>query len=113
MERRWTTRTKLAVDVDLAVNGEGHIVCKTSDIGLGGAYVTHAYGALPNGENVELIFRLNGSPTLEEHKIRAKVVRSTADGVGLMFRDFDAVAFRSLQKVMKIKENASTTQLQE
>jgi hypothetical protein len=35
------------------------------------------------------------------HKLSARVVRHTENGVGLMFRDFDTSAFRALQEIMK------------
>ena len=101
MERRWTTRTKLDVDVDVLFSGGASMSCKTANIGLGGVYLSSNDSQLEKGESVELTFKLDESHNSEACKLRAKVVRLTERGVGLMFKDFDAVAFRSLQKVMK------------
>lgn len=106
MERRWTTRTKLALTVEVACEGGRILRCTTEDIGLGGVFVNAPTTAIPEGQNVELIFSLPANSAPEEHKLRAKVVRATDAGVGLMFRDFDATAFRSLQRVMRARELA-------
>lgn len=106
MERRWTTRTRLCVDVDIANADGGVLRCTTQDIGLGGVYVAVPRAQLSEGQNVELTFRLAQSVTTEEHKLRARVVRTNHGGAGLMFRDFDANAFRSLQRVMRARDSA-------
>jgi len=101
MERRWTTRTKLNIDVDALLNDEAPIQCKTGDIGLGGVYLNFlADSHLAMGDTVELTFKLH-TPQSGACKLKAKVVRLTEQGAGLMFKDFDAIAFRSLQQVMK------------
>ncbi len=105
MERRWTTRTRLGIDVQVAYDGGELKGCRTRDIGLGGVYVTSA-DPLPVGQFVELTFDVPVGGEDEQPRIRAKVVRSANEGMGLMFRDFDATAFRSLQRVMKIKDSA-------
>ncbi|TPW18007.1 MAG: hypothetical protein FD130_440, partial [Halothiobacillaceae bacterium] len=77
--------------------------CRTRDIGLGGVYLEAGSGLLESGETVELLFKLPSASSEELHTLRAKVVRITEGGAGLMFRDFDAIAFRSLQKVMRAR----------
>ena len=106
MERRWTERTSINVPVDLSYAGERTEECRTRDIGLGGVFVE-----LPKEVNldeetpVELTFKLGTSPHLTKHRINARVVRVSGDGVGMMFRDFDAIAFRSLQEVLLYNQN--------
>ena len=106
MERRWTERTSMNIPVDLAYAGEQTEECRTRDIGLGGVFVE-----LPKDVNiasetpVELTFKLGASPNLTKHRINARVVRVTEDGIGMMFRDFDAIAFRSLQEVLLYNQN--------
>ena len=106
MERRWTERTSINVPVDLAYAGIQTEECRTRDIGLGGVFVE-----LPKEVNlaadtpVELTFKLGTAPQLTKHRINARVVRVTGDGVGMMFRDFDAIAFRSLQEVLLYNQN--------
>lgn len=111
MERRWTTRRKLGLDVDVVFDGGGVQNCYTHDIGLGGVFVKTGERALPGDLPVELHFKLRGPTEIEEHTIRAKVVRLVPGGAGLMFRDFDAGAFRSLQRVLKVREVADTVVL--
>ena len=110
MERRWTERTSINVPVDLSYGGLQTEDCRTRDIGLGGVFIE-----LPTEANiaaemaVELTFKLGASPNLTKHRINARVVRVTEDGVGMMFRDFDAIAFRSLQEVLLYNQNKMPT----
>ena len=106
MERRWTTRTRVCLDVDI-IHDSGSVHCTTQDIGLGGMYVALPRASLSEGQNVEVAFHLTQSASVEEHKLRARVVRTSHGGAGLMFRDFDANAFRSLQRVMRVRESAT------
>ena len=105
MERRWTERTPIDVPVDLNFSGIQSGEYRTRDIGLGGVYVV-----LPSEVNigaetpVELTFKLGSGAQLTKHRINARVVRVGQDGVGMMFRDFDAGAFRSLQEVLRYKQ---------
>ncbi len=106
MERRWTERTSINVPVDLAYAGAQAEECRTRDIGLGGVFVE-----LPDTVNitadtaVEVTFKLGTAPNITKHRINARVVRVSEDGVGMMFRDFDAIAFRSLQEVLLYNQN--------
>ncbi|MEQ6342708.1 MAG: PilZ domain-containing protein [Gammaproteobacteria bacterium] len=104
MERRWTARAPIYLDVGLFFHGQEISVCKTRDIGLGGVFLESAQPLLPKEAQVELIFMLGSGEQRIKHKIRAKVARLTEEGMGLVFRDFDATAFRSLQEVMRHKE---------
>ncbi len=107
MERRWTARTKLDIDVDVLLNNNVSIQCKTGDIGLGGVYLNFLSSTpVSKGDTVELTFKLNLHRN-EACKLRAKVIRLTEQGAGLMFKDFDAIAFRSLQQVMKAPSKVS------
>lgn len=105
MERRWTERTPIDVPVDLFYAGIQTGECRTRDIGLGGVFVE-----LPGEANlaeetpVELTFKLGSGAHLTKHRIHARVVRVDSDGVGMIFHDFDAGAFRSLQEVLKHKK---------
>jgi hypothetical protein len=103
-ERRWTERTPLNVAVDLAYAGTQAGEYRTRDIGLGGVFVELPKATdLVTETPVELIFKLGEGERLTKHRINARVVRVTDDGIGMMFRDFDASAFRSLQEVLRYK----------
>lgn len=107
MERRWTIRTKMRLNVEIAAEGGSHLQCATEDVGLGGVYVTPMVTGLVAGQNVEITFRLGATGATELHSLRAKVVRADEKGVGLMFREFDANSFRSLQRVMRQRNAVS------
>lgn len=104
IERRWTTRTPINLDVEVLSHGAGIAACKALDIGLGGVFLKINPDEIPPDSNVELFFVLGAGESRIKHKIKAKVVRSTPHGMGLMFRDFDATAFRSLQEVLHYKD---------
>ena len=108
MERRWTTRTEINVGLEITSSGKVISNCEAKDIGLGGAYILTKGSNLNEGSDVELNFKLDSQDEGSEHVIRAKVVRLYKDGAGLMFKDFDAVAFRVLQKVIKTYGAAPT-----
>jgi hypothetical protein len=103
IENRWSQRRSLDMDVEILLHGSviGHT--RTRDVGLGGVFLFLDKGEhLSPEEDVDLMF-MSGeqSGSRARHKLRARVVRHTAEGVGLMFRDFDTSAFRALQEVMK------------
>jgi hypothetical protein len=105
MERRWTERTPINVPVDLTFSGMQTGEYRTRDIGLGGVYIMMpGEGNIVQETPVELTFKLGSGERLTKHRINARVVRVGADGVGMMFRDFDAGAFRSLQEVLRYKQ---------
>ena len=106
MEQRWSTRSRIALDVDLVYEGSERKGCRTRDIGLGGVFLEISRDVPPKDATVELTFRL-GKDDNTRHKIKAKVVRVSHDGVGLMFRDFDARAFRSLKELIHYTQGSS------
>ena len=106
MERRWTERTPINVPVDLTYAGMQSGEYRTRDIGLGGVYIVMpSEGNLAKETPVELTFKLGSGVQSTNHRINARVVRIGADGVGMMFRDFDAGAFRALQEVLRYKQS--------
>lgn len=106
MDQRWSTRTPVAMDVDLLYNGQ-EVACKTRNVSLGGVFLDMVSSAPPDAL-VELVFKLGVGERRTKHKMKAKVIHAEADGVGLMFRDFDAASFRALQEV--VRYTTQTTQ---
>ena len=105
MEQRWSPRTRVNLDVDLLIKGKEVGGCRTRDIGMGGAFVEVNSAFQADKAIVELIFKLGSGKHLSRHKIKAIIVRVAEDGVGLMFRDFDASAFRSLQEILQYAQS--------
>lgn len=107
MERRWTERTRIRLPVDVCdhgvVNGSYH----TRDVSLGGVFVEMPMTKNMVDSYLDLHFKLGENGQYTKHRITGKVVRVTAEGVGLTFKEFDAVAFRSLQEVVRLKESIS------
>lgn len=103
IENRWSQRRKVSLAVDV-IDADAHLEhCRTRDVGLGGVFVEISAERQPaENAEVELLFKLIGKDQrLVQHRLRAKVVRATAEGIGLMFRGFDTSSFRSLQELMR------------
>ena len=100
MEHRWSLRAPIRIDIDLDCPGVGATTCTTRDIALGGVFVEMPDVLPPKNADVDLVIHLyaEGRPT--QYRVKAKVVRVTRDGVGLMFRDYDMVTYRSLREVI-------------
>ncbi len=99
MEQRWSPRTQADLDVDLSFHGEVVSGCKVRDIGMGGLFV-EVEKEFPRDSVVELKFKITADGQETKHRIRATVARAGGSGLGMMFCDFDAGTFRSLQEVM-------------
>lgn len=113
MEQRWSPRTRADLDVDLSFRGEVISGCKVRDIGMGGLFV-EVEKEYPRDTVLELKFKItadNGQDT--RHRLRATVARTSDSGLGMMFCDFDAGTFRSLQEVLhyvQIKNSGELTE---
>ncbi len=111
MEQRWSPRTRADLDVDLSFRGEIVSECKVRDIGMGGLFV-EVEKAYPRDTVVELKFKIQSDGQETRHRIRATVARTSEQGLGMMFCDFDAGTFRSLQEVLHYVQGSSTPSLQ-
>lgn len=101
MEKRWSERRELDVDVDVYQHGALLGSCHSFDIGLGGTFLsTEEPLTIQKDENVDLVFRLLTQNHGTKHNVHAKVTRVTTNGVGFKFCDFDTSVFRSLQEIM-------------
>lgn len=109
MEKRWSERKELDVDVDVYQQGTLLGSCHSFDIGLGGTFLsTNEPLEVQKDENVDLVFRLLSQDQGTKHNVHAKVTRVTTDGVGFKFCDFDTCVFRSLQEIMLHKPMRDT-----
>ena len=89
MEKRWSTRKEIQLDVVLHHDGAGVIKCKTRDISLEGMFIETENSIFPIDEQVDLDFILQNDNSNKLHHIRAKVVRTTNAGMGVIFREFN------------------------
>ncbi len=99
------TRTAVKFAVDIYCEGYEPASCLTTDISFGGVFLELNQRALPVEATVDLVFHCEAvGGDVARHKLPAKVVRVTESGVGVMFRDFDAAAFRSLREIFRTKD---------
>lgn len=102
MEQRWSQRRKVALDVDIWRQGSALASSRTRDVGLGGVFLEVEGGrVLEKNTEVDLFFLLEAGDHVTRHKLKARVVRITVEGFGLMFKDFDIGAFRALQEILR------------
>ncbi len=101
MEKRWSERKELKVGVDIYWHSELLDSCFSSDIGLGGTFLSMGSSInIQKDNDVELVFHLISPEQETRHKIHARVTRISGDGVGFKFCNFDTGVFRSLQEIM-------------
>jgi hypothetical protein len=55
---------------------------------------------LSRGDEVQLRFALQGLGTGREFRVRAWVMHTSSEGVGVMFRDYHSEVFRLIEKLM-------------
>jgi hypothetical protein len=100
-ESRWSQRRAAALPVELVVGGARWADAKTRDVGLGGVFIEIAGNQPVLGSDIDIFFLLQQAGNPARYRLRARVVRKADDGIGVMFRDFDTHAFRTLQEVMR------------
>lgn len=109
MEKRWSERKELEVNVDVYQRGALLGSCHSFDIGLGGTFLsTDEALSIHKDEDVDLIFRLLTDGQGTKHSVHARVTRVTASGVGFKFCNFDTGVFRSLQEIMSYNRSNSS-----
>lgn len=110
MERRWTVRTQMKLPVEMSHAGTYTEGCMTQDVGLGGVFLKiPPHVKVFNESHVELTFKLGDETQVTKHRIKARVVRVSDEGAGMMFRDFDASTFRSLQEILRYREGGAAS----
>ncbi len=101
MEHRWTMRKPVHGHVTLRYPPLGLQQAEIEDISLGGLFVnTEPTAGLDINTRVELSFSPRGRTTRRIEGVEALVVRKTAHGAGLMFRNFNSATFRMLRTLL-------------
>ena len=105
MELRSSPRKRVNLEVELTHNEGVQQRCRTRDFSMGGVFLEAPVQVFPEGVNVDLAFMIpsNGE---HWHAIKARVVRTTDDGMGLAFITPDVMAFRTLQEVLRLTASA-------
>ncbi len=99
IEKRWSSRQPLRLEVDVECDGNS-FNGQTIDVGLGGAFVETESSRFQQDKDVTLHFQPEQDSRIESVGLNARVVRVCDEGIGLMFQNFDANAYRSLKTVM-------------
>ncbi len=97
MEKRQQTRREIAVEVDMTCDGARTPGLKTRNLSLSGVLLEPGDYALPApGAIVDLNFH---APAAQNggRLLRARVVRASSQGLGLLFRDFGLEDFGFIQ----------------
>jgi len=100
VEQRWSQRRDVSLGVDVLENGELVTSCRSRDVGLGGVFIDAQPDTLSDQGDYELCFSL-GQKDMAKQKLKAKIVRYSGGGYGMMFKDFDTNSFRALQEIMR------------
>lgn len=97
IEKRKFSRVEFKKEAEILINGkkyQGEIV----NLSLKGAYIKTAH-QLQMGNSVEVLIRLAGDGDFDID-LKGKVVRSTNDGVGIMFDQIDLDSFAHLRNII-------------
>lgn len=109
MERRWGMRKTIGVDVVIDNQPvcllRGHI----GNVSVGGLFVQTEPTNLRKNSRVELVLLFQQDGPTRVYRMPALVVRTTADGVGLMFDQYDVDAFRALVVLLLAQRKATST----
>lgn len=105
MEKRWTVRTAVRLNVDLHYRDLEVVNCRARDISLSGAYIEVEELQPSVDLPLELIFKFGEVGHYTKYRVPAKVMRSDGAGVGVMFKDIETASFRALREVLKHKDD--------
>ncbi len=102
MENRWVQRQPTDCEVIMESPQTGQIYAHARDISLGGMFlVTVTDTDTPPLESlVDLEFTLQRAGLSVHHHLTGQVVHVSAEGIGVMFCDFDSGTLRSMRKTL-------------
>jgi PilZ domain len=87
-DKRLDHRHTLELDTEVHFNEphvKGMFRCRTSNIGLSGAFLPSDKMPITSKTDIELVFHACTQPVPKQYAINAKVVRSAEDGAALVF----------------------------
>ena len=88
MDHRWTSRIKLCMNVVIHYSPLGLIRGKTRDISLQGMFVELPNIYLSSDEDIEITFSPPFGKTIRPACVKARVVHSTDNGIGLKLQNY-------------------------
>ncbi len=100
MDRRWSTRKAIVVDVSIRRGDATARFGRCRNVGLEGMFVETDDQLFSRGMGLELEFELDDGSIVERHRLPVVAVRVSQHGVGAMFLAFHATLFRSLERLL-------------
>lgn len=100
MENRWVQRQPTDCEVVLESQSTGPIHTRARDISLGGMFLVTGLDTPPVDSLVDLDFTLRRAGLGAHHHLVGQVVHASAQGIGVMFCDFDSGTLRSMRKIL-------------
>jgi len=104
MEHRWSKRFNVNVDVLLYHRGGRPIKCKTYNAGTAGIFIKSVLETLTKNSFLEVEFEEGANLRYKKnrsHRIRALVIHSSKQGVGLMFLKPEPETLLAWRQVMR------------
>lgn len=96
---RFYARMPLRLEAEISVQ-QWPVGCfRVRDIDMGGLFVETRDADLYPNDVVDIVF-IGSNGAESPHNFRARVVRHSPDGVGLMFLDYDQASLGALLEVM-------------
>lgn len=97
---RVAPRQPIELDVTLMVSGQPPFSGKTRDASLGGVFIETNISRLPGKTDVYLALALPIAGNTQHHRVRARIVRQTENGAGMVFADPGIDVIHALRKVI-------------
>lgn len=94
-ERRWSIRKPFKIQATVTYPPLGKLHTKTQNVGLEGVFLDWPAPQPPTGAMMELTLHI-AADDQQAPRLLASVVHVRADGLGLMFREFNLGLFRWL-----------------
>lgn len=107
MEHRMNVRIPLHMEVGIEFPGSAFITGHTGDVSFEGMYVRTGKASLPRHGLVKVEFVIHGERQHAHLRIPALVVRTTPEGVGLMFGNCDEEIFEGIARLLEQQFNTS------
>ncbi|MGA7800620.1 MAG: PilZ domain-containing protein [Gammaproteobacteria bacterium] len=101
MEHRMNVRVPLRMEVGIEFPGSAFITGHTDDVSFEGMYVRTGTMKLPRHGLVRVEFVVHGQQEHAHLRVPALVVRTTSNGVGLMFGNCDDEVFHVIAHLLE------------
>ena len=98
-ERRKNTRVPFQTTADLIFSDKSYQKCETENLSVKGVSIPGVVGHQIN-EECEVSLALSGTTSELRLEMKGKVVRVTAEGIGIQFTEIDLDSFYHLKNIV-------------